>query len=333
MEYLKNNKGIVIVVIGVLALLIYNFSDIGKTEKSPIEYSETLLTTTTTTIIESTDNIMVDIKGEVNYPGLYKVEEGLRLGEIINIAGGATALADLSNINLALRLVDEMNITIPRKVETVATPYDVVKIKVEIKGEVTHPGVYILFKNSRVSDLIELAGGLKTTADTEIVQQAKILSDGETIFIPKLEEPEIVTEILETREIYVEIFGEVITPGIYLVPEDYSIQDLIYEAGGVTVNCDLDKVNWATTLCLGASIYIPSYIDDIVELETQSDKVNINTADLEELSTLSGIGQILGQRIIDYRAEYGDFLCIEDIVNVSGIKSSIYEEIKESITV
>jgi len=54
---------------------------------------------------------------------------------------------------------------------------------------------------------------------------------------------------------------------------------------------------------------------------------------LEELSTLQGIGQILGQRIIDYRAEYGDFLSIEDIMNVSGIKTSIYEEIKESITV
>ncbi|MCK5731782.1 MAG: ComEA family DNA-binding protein, partial [Tenericutes bacterium] len=84
--------------------------------------------------------------------------------------------------------------------------------------------------------------------------------------------------------------------------------------------------------CLGATIYIPSYDDEIV-IDYENGLININTADMEMLITLPGIGLIIGQRIIDYRAEYGDFLSIEDIVNVSGIKESIYDQVKELITV
>ncbi|MDO9581100.1 MAG: helix-hairpin-helix domain-containing protein [Bacteroidales bacterium] len=61
--------------------------------------------------------------------------------------------------------------------------------------------------------------------------------------------------------------------------------------------------------------------------------MNINTAGLEALMTLKGIGNILGQRIIDYRAEYGFFLSIEDIMQVSGIKDVVYAQIKDYIIV
>jgi|AntAceMinimDraft_17_1070374.scaffolds.fasta_scaffold02530_8 competence protein ComEA len=334
MEYIKNNKGIVILVIGLLALIIFNYNDNSTTQETiATEYSEKLVTTINNVVIEEENYIMVDIKGEVNYPGLYQVSDNMRLGDVIGISGGVTEAADLSNINLAIKLVDEMIITIPAKEEIIIVPTDIVKIKVEIKGEVKNPNVYIIYNNSRISDLIKVAGGLTEDADTSNTQLAKILIDGETIIIPKLIIEETVTDIIEEREIYVEINGEVINPGIYLVPENYSIQDLIYKAGGVTVNCDLEMINWDLKICLGASIYIPAYGDEEVEDISQSDKININTANLEELSTLTGIGQILGQRVIDYRAEFGDFLCIEDIMYVSGIKTSIYEEIKESITV
>ncbi|MBI9009801.1 MAG: SLBB domain-containing protein [Tenericutes bacterium] len=337
MEYLKNNKGVLILVIGFFAFLIYNFSGISETNQVVAnEYSETLITTLTSVEVESYDYIMVDIKGEVNYPGLYQVVDGMRLGDLINIAGGATLNANLSNMNQAMILVDEMNITIPAIEEVYEIPDDIIKIKVEIKGCVMNPGVYVLYANARVTDLIVAAGGFTAAADLDSVFQAKILTDGETILVAELvgsESEETTDNYIEEREIYVEITGEVINPGIYLIPESYSVQDLIYEAGGVTVNCDLEKINWNLTLCLGATLYIPSYEDESVDEEVYSDKVNINTADLEELITLTGIGQILGQRIIDYRAECGSFLSIEEIMYVSGIKTSIYEEIKESITV
>ena len=72
------------------------------------------------------------------------------------------------------------------------------------------------------------------------------------------------------------------------------------------------------------------------ESTTSSNKnelVNINTATKEELQTISGIGEGKAQAIIDYREENGNFNSIEDILNVSGIGESIYEKIKDHITV
>lgn len=65
--------------------------------------------------------------------------------------------------------------------------------------------------------------------------------------------------------------------------------------------------------------------------EHPAGKVNINTADAEELCTLSGIGETLAQRIIDYREEHGPFARIEEITNVSGIGSGTFEKLRELI--
>lgn len=334
MENLKNNKGIVMLVIGFLALIIYNWDKISSpVETQAVAYAEVVTSETSQTLFDN--YIMVDIKGEVNQPGLYQVRDTLRIGDVISIAGGTTENADLTEINLSEKIYDEMILTIPKTIEEMVIPDDIVKIVVEIKGEIESPGIYTLDKNSRISDLIEIAGGISSDADISGITSAKILCDGETVIIPKISvTSETTTEVIDVgRSIYVEITGEVINPGVYYVLESASIQDLIYEAGGVTINCDLDSINWDTKLCLGSKVYIPSYTDEIVVDTTDSDKMNINTANLETLINLPGIGLILGQRIIDYRAEYGDFLCIEDIILVSGIKTSIYEQIKELITV
>ena len=123
-------------------------------------------------------------------------------------------------------------------------------------------------------------------------------------------------------------------PSEYEVDETDTLQDLITMSGGLTDEADTLNLLMNMPLYDGLEIIIPS-ID--VESNTipivQSGLVNINTASLEELMELKGIGIILGQRIIDYRAEYGFFDSIEDIMKVSGIKSSIYEDIFEDITV
>lgn len=66
---------------------------------------------------------------------------------------------------------------------------------------------------------------------------------------------------------------------------------------------------------------------------SESAAVNINTATLEELCSLRGIGEALAQRIIDYREEHGPFACIEDITRVSGIGSGVFAEVRDRITV
>lgn len=393
MELIRKYKAVVILIIGIIGILAVNWDSIGWNETSEVEeYSETLISTD----YNVKEYIMVDIKGEVLYPGLYEVTENQRVGDVINIAGGLTVSADISSINLASKIEDEMIIVIPAKSLTIdQNTEDIVKIIVEIKGEVQNPGVYELYQNQRVNDLIQIAGGLSIYADTTDISLVEILKDQTVITIPRLNQtvvPDLDTIMVEikgevnlpgiymmsegdrvvdlinkaggltenalkdevelarvlndgesifiasqgteeeTRQIYVQIHGEILHPGTYLITEGSSLLDLIYLAGGVTTDCNLSKINWNIVLCLGAVIYIPSINDAEISLE-ENGLININTADLETLITLNGIGQILGQRIIDYRAEYGDFLSIEDIMNVSGIKESIYEQIKEFITV
>jgi len=400
MEWLSKYKGIIILLVGIIGIVLVNWSNLFGSDSTvtPQNYSQALLTTN----LENDgveDTIIVDIKGEVIYPGYYEVSNQLRIGDIITIAGGITEDADLSDINQAARLVDEMIIVIPKdeNSEIFDIPEDIVKIIVEIKGEVLHPGIYDINKSARVGDLLELAGGPTEDADLENINQASKLNDGNVISVPsktissvpnniiklvveikgEVNRPGIysvypqsrVTDLIalaggltedadsetielarilvdgesvvipkkddfnmEERYIYVEVYGEIIHPGVYYIPEDYSLLDLVYEAGGVTIDCDLEKINWDLTLCLGAKLYIPSYEDEDFVINV-SNKININTANLETLITLPGIGQIIGQRIIDYRAEYGSFLSIEEIMNVSGIKESVYEQIKELIAV
>ena len=394
MEWIRKYKAFILLMIGIAGIVIVNWDKLFTVDQKEVEeYSEILITTNK---MEQLEYIMVDIKGEVLYPGLYEVSANQRIGDVINIAGGLTETADISSVNLASKLEDEMIIIIPKTTSVNSqTPNDIIKIIVEIKGEVINPGVYELYYNQRVSDLIQISGGLTISADisnismVEILQDeavivipkvsddseqseqtikveikgevrnpglytmvvgdrvidliikaggltndamesalelAQLLEDGQTIIIPRLEEEK------DERQIYVQIHGEILHPGTYLISEGSTILDLIYLAGGVSIDCDLSKINWNISLCLGAVIYIPSFEDE--ELTPVGDYlININTADLETLMTLNGIGQIIGQRIIDYRAEYGNFLSIEDIMNVSGIKESIYEQIKEYITV
>lgn len=86
------------------------------------------------------------------------------------------------------------------------------------------------------------------------------------------------------------------------------------------------------------------YIKNTASLETEitqitsrtdliNDKININTASKEELMTLSGIGEVIAQRIIDYREEHGSFKFVEEIKNVNGIGEARFNSIKDHIIV
>lgn len=273
--------------------------------------------TTTTTRFEA-KQIYVDIKGEVINPGVYLVDEGSRILDIIEVAGGLTEKADISNVNQSDLVFDGMMIIIPSfAAETSMYAY--------IGGAVSNPGYYELPIGSLLSDLIIKAEGINESADMTMVNLNQQINNGDIIIIP---------EIVIIAKIYVSIKGEVINPDVYYVDQDITVVELINLAGGLTPEANPAMIDFNQILVMGSIVNIPTYqTDDYQPIETQNDLVNINTASLEELQTLKGIGEILGQRIIDYRVEYGYFTSIEDIKLVSGIKDSIYEQIKDYITV
>ena len=150
-----------------------------------------------------------------------------------------------------------------------------------------------------------------------------------------------VEEIVEKNKIYIDIAGEVVNPGVYMLDEGSRVNDLVILAGGVTENANLDNINLAYVLTDGLKITIPNKKDtsknllqtSLVGSSAATGIVNINQAGKEELMNLSGIGESIAEDIIEYRNKIGKFKKKEDIKNVSGIGESKYSKIKDKITV
>jgi len=151
----------------------------------------------------------------------------------------------------------------------------------------------------------------------------------------------------------VHVIGAVPRPGLYEFAEGARVQDAIDAAGGLLSSANVDAVNLAALLTDGQQLNIP-YTDGAAPTEdpsalvlpgsstaesgnssesTNNDLININTASLEDLDSLPGIGPTTAQRIIDYRTTNGPFTTIDQIMDVSGIGPATYDEIKNLITV
>ena len=145
----------------------------------------------------------------------------------------------------------------------------------------------------------------------------------------------------ETPEmIYVYVNGAVNNGGLYILPKGSRLYEAIEVAGGMTAEADPYYHNQARLLEDGEQIIIwtteqTSHMDENANRNpvTDSGLVNINTANVEQLMQLSGIGETRAEAIVTYRETCGRFASIEDIQNVSGIKERLYEKIKDKITV
>lgn len=152
-----------------------------------------------------------------------------------------------------------------------------------------------------------------------------------------------------SEEIYVDISGCVINPGVYQLKNDQRIIDAIDMAGGLCSDADISNINFAKKLFDEMKIHIrkigetyneiPSDLtiefyspSNSSESDNISNKININKASKEQLMTLPGIGEKKAKEIINYR-EKNNFKNIEDIKNISGIGDKTFEKIKEFIIV
>jgi competence protein ComEA len=150
--------------------------------------------------------------------------------------------------------------------------------------------------------------------------------------------------LLPPATVLIDIKGAVKLPGVYELANGERIIDAVDKAGGFLPIADTRKVNLAALLVDEMVIYVPEEGEEVEVLtlvdntrgkdgkDTGQGKVNINTATVEELTTLSGIGPSKANAIIEYREENGMFKSIDELVNVTGIGEKSLEKIQDDIT-
>ena len=141
------------------------------------------------------------------------------------------------------------------------------------------------------------------------------------------------------KEIFVDVAGAVMKPGMYQVEEGARINDALVAGGGLALEADRDWVsknlNLAMKLVDGQKLYIPSTGELTKDTPSQvkgvslTGLINLNTASISELDTLWGVGEATAKKIVDGRP-YGS---IEELLTKKVIRSNVYEEIKDEIGV
>ena len=186
----------------------------------------------------------------------------------------------------------------------------------------------------------------KDTLDADADNESEAVSDKE----------------MQQAMIYVDVCGAVANPGVFQLAAGSRVFQAIEAAGGYLPEAALTCVNRAGVLTDGQQLYILTQEEmerqglDPAEMAGASDgqmngsagtgqntgmtaqvqqdnRININTADEAQLTTLTGIGATRAQAIIAYREENGPFAAIEDIMNVQGIKEGTFAKIKDEIVV
>lgn len=160
-------------------------------------------------------------------------------------------------------------------VETSTSPP--MTVMIDVKGAVNYPGVYTLEEGQRIVDAIEMAGGYAEAANPTLINHAQKLQDEMVIYIPKLGEEltEIMPELVQTAQ------GN-------------------RSSSGSTNNAG---------------------------------KINLNKAEVNELTQLPGVGPSKATAIIQHRTEQGTFQTIEDLKKVTGIGEKTFEQLKDLIDV
>ncbi len=175
-----------------------------------------------------------------------------------------------------------------------------------------------------------------------VLSQRLVLGTQEDDFAYITEEPAITNSNEQdnriptgnTSEIIVHVAGAVEKPGVYTLQQGQRVEDAL-QAAGSTPDADIDALNRAAVLNDGQKIVVPfqNEADQLITTQVDDGLISLNQADLQQLMTLPGIGEVKAQAIIDYRTQHGAFSAIEEVKQVSGIGEAIFGQIKNKIKI
>ena len=154
----------------------------------------------------------------------------------------------------------------------------------------------VLEPGDRIYEAVEMAGGMTADAGTCAVNLAESVYDGLMVYIPDSEEAAGMTGSMTSAG------GSAVSAGGSVTSADSSVRNGEGTSGGTAAS-------------------------------PEDGRLNLNTASLAELMTLSGIGQTKAQAVVNYRDAHGGFSSVEEIMNVDGIKEGLYNRIRDQIKV
>ena len=139
--------------------------------------------------------------------------------------------------------------------------------------------------------------------------------------------------------VMVDVAGEVERPGVYRLPASARVEDALTEAGGATRRADLSQINRAAKVEDGRQILVPARARRGGEAAAATGSapaegpINLNSATLEQLDTLDGVGPATAQKILDYREEHGGFGSVDELDQIPGIGEKRLAALREKVRV
>lgn len=138
--------------------------------------------------------------------------------------------------------------------------------------------------------------------------------------------------VINNPDYYVHVVGEVKSPGIYNLPADSRVFDVIMDAGGFTDRADQASINMARPLTDGEQIIVLAKGAQQNSPSFTSALISLNLANQSQLEELPGVGPTLAARMIDWRTTNGGFKRVDDLRKVTGIGAKLFAQIKPKVT-